>query len=93
MTDLAYLADMEAAKRNIVQGSYEIPVDLDLYDAAILIQEMQMPESLCNQSFVSLRVTMEDHMLGWTKQKESISADPKGLTFSHYKAGATDDLI
>jgi hypothetical protein len=84
--DLGYLADTEAAKRILVQGNYEIPVDLDPYAAILLqemsmpesLQEMLMPESLRNQPLVSLKVTTEDHMLGWTKQKESISADPKG---------------
>jgi hypothetical protein len=52
-----------------------------------------MHKSLHHQPLVFLQVTTEDHTSGWTKQKESISADPKGLVFSHYKAGATNDLI
>jgi hypothetical protein len=52
-----------------------------------------MPESIWNSPLVSSRVETLDHTKGWAKQKETISADPDGLTFSHYKAGAIDDLI
>ena len=52
-----------------------------------------MPASIREAPFVTSRVTTEDHTHGWKKQKESISSDPDGLTFSHYKAGATEDLI
>jgi hypothetical protein len=52
-----------------------------------------MPESIRNSPLVSSRVETLDHTKGWAKQKEIISTDPDGLAFSHYKAGATDDLI
>jgi hypothetical protein len=52
-----------------------------------------MPESIRNSPLVSSRVETLDHTKGWAKQKETISADPDGLTFSHYQAGAIDDLI
>jgi hypothetical protein len=91
VTDLGFLADTEAAQR-ILDGTYDIPVDLDTYTAK-LIHELRMPESIWNSPLVSSRVETLDHTKGWTKQKETISADPDGLTFSHYKAGATDDLI
>ena len=91
LTDLGYLADTEAAQR-ILDGTYDIPADLDPY-AAKLILELRMPESIRNSPLVSSRVETQDHTNGWAKQKETISADPDGLTFSHYKAGATDDLI
>jgi hypothetical protein len=89
--DLGYLADTEAAQQ-ILDGTYDIPADLDTY-AAKLIHELRMPESIRKSPLVSSRVETLDHMKGWGKQKETISADPDGLTFSHYKARATDDLI
>jgi surface antigen len=51
-----------------------------------------MPESIWNSPLVSSRVETLDHTKGWAKQKETISADPDGLTFSHYKTGAKKDL-
>jgi hypothetical protein len=52
-----------------------------------------MPDAIRIHPFTTSRVTTEDHTQGWSKQKESISADPDGLSFSHYKAGISDDLI
>jgi hypothetical protein len=91
VTDLGYLADTEAAQR-ILDGTYDIPEDLDPY-AALLIQELWISDSIRNSPFVTSRVETADHIQGWVKQKEKISADPDGLTFSHCKAGVTDDLI
>jgi hypothetical protein len=91
VSELGYLADTDAAE-SILNGNYDIPEGLDPY-AALLISELRMPTSIRNAALVAPCVTTEDHSQGWKKQKESISADPDGLTFSHYKAGATDDLI
>jgi hypothetical protein len=91
VTDLGYLADPKAAQR-ILDGTCDIPADLDTY-AAKLIHELRMPESIRNSSLVSSRVENLDHTKGRAKQEETIPADPDGLTFSHYKTGATDDLI
>ena len=52
-----------------------------------------MPDAIRNSPRVTSMVETADHQKGWSKQKEYTSADPDGLTFSHYKAGATDDLI
>ncbi len=46
LSDLGYLADTEAAQR-ILDGTYEIPADLDPY-AALLIQELRMSDSIRN---------------------------------------------
>jgi hypothetical protein len=70
VTDVGYLADTEAAP------------DLDTC-AAKLIHELRMPESIWNSPLVSSRVETLDHTKGWAKQKETISADPDGLTFSN----------
>ncbi len=91
VSDIGYLADTDAAE-SILEGTYKIPDDLDPY-AVNLIQELHMPNSICNTPFIVAEVTTADHIAGWKKQKETISADPDGLTFSHYKAGATEDLI
>ena len=91
ISDLGYLADTDAAER-ILAGTYDIPADLDPY-AALLIRELRMPDSIRNHPSVTNRFSTEDHTQGWRKQKEAISADPDGLTFSHYKAGTTEDVI
>jgi hypothetical protein len=91
VSELGYLADTDAAER-ILQDDYRIPDELDPY-AALLIRELRMPDSIHQQPFVTSHVTTEDHIQGWQKQKESVSANPDGLSFSHYKAGITEDLI
>jgi hypothetical protein len=91
VSELGYLADTSAAER-ILESNYAIPANLDPY-AAMLIKELRMPGSIRNHPFVSSRITTKDHIQGWRKQKESISADPDGLSFSHYKAGITEDII
>lgn len=40
-----------------------------------------------------INVTPEQNKNAWSKQKESVSSEPEGLTFSHYKAGAQDQEI
>jgi hypothetical protein len=52
-----------------------------------------MSDSIRNSPFVTSQVETTDHIQGWAKQKETILAVPDGLTFSHYKAGVTDDMI
>ena len=91
VSEIGYLADTEAAE-SILAGNYEIPSDLDPY-AALRICELRMPDSIRADPCILSHVTTDDHMQGWRKQKEKISADPDGLSFSHYKAGATEDLI
>jgi hypothetical protein len=91
VSELGFLADTDAAER-ILNGTYAVPADLDPY-AALLIKELQMPPNIRASPFVKSCVTTADHVNGWKKQKETISANPDGLTFSHYKAGATDAII
>jgi hypothetical protein len=62
VTDLGYLADTEAAQR-ILDGTYDIPADLDPY-AAKLIHELRMPASIRNSPLVSSRVETLDHIKG-----------------------------
>jgi hypothetical protein len=86
-----YLADTEQAD-DILQAAYQIPEGTCPY-AAKLIVELQMPDYIAKSGPTSQHVSTEDHAKGWMKQKESISADPDELTFSHYKAGAHDNYI
>jgi hypothetical protein len=88
---IGYLLDTDAAK-SILAGNYEIPANLDPY-ITLLIQELCMPASIWNDHFAQTCVTTNNHIQGWLKQKESIFADSDDLTFSHYKAGVTEDLI
>jgi hypothetical protein len=89
--DLGYLADTNAAD-SILAGTYQIPVGVDTYTAK-LIAELRMPEVIRNNMLTAAYVSTDDHTNGWRRQKENTSADPDGLSFSHFKAGIEDDLI
>jgi len=91
LDSLGYLADTDEAD-DILHGTFEIPDGTCPY-AAKLIAELRMPDSIRKDGPTSHYVSTQDHVKGWRKQKEGISADPDGLTFSHYKAGADDDYI
>ena len=88
---LGYLADTEAAEE-ILAGTFEVPEGTCQY-AKKLIAELEMPESVRKGGLNDDFVSTQDHISGWKKQKESISSDPDGLTFSHYKAGIEEDTI
>jgi hypothetical protein len=90
VTDLGYLANTAAAQH--LDSTYLILANLDLY-SAMLVHELWMPESKRDSPLLSSPVETSDHLSGWNKQKETIYTDPDGLTFCHYKAGASDDLI
>ena len=40
-----------------------------------------------------MEVTPKGNHSAWSKQKEQISSDPDGLTFSHYKAASQDPKL
>jgi Reverse transcriptase (RNA-dependent DNA polymerase) len=52
-----------------------------------------MPDNVRANLMPQQDVTPESNKLSWSRQKESTSSEPEGLTFSHYKAGALDPII
>ena len=91
LTDLGYLADTPEAQA-ILQGTYTPPPETDQY-AALFLKELRMPDNIIDNPMDTVDVTPEDNARAWNKQKESVSSEPEGLTFSHYKAGAQDEEI
>ena len=49
---------------------------------------MKMPDIIRHMEPSNGKVTTEEHIQSWTKQKEFISAKPTGPTFSEYKIGS-----
>jgi hypothetical protein len=91
LSDLGYLADTQAAEE-ILAGTYTIPSGVDEYTAK-LIKELRTPEVIRRNPSIVDYVSTDDHIQGWKQQKESVSADPNGLSFSHFKVGLQDNLI
>ena len=88
---LGFLANTDDSD-DILQGSFQPLVDIDYY-SELLLQEMRMPENVQQNPMKETNVTIQKNQQAWKKQKEAISSDPNGLTFSHYKAGSADPHI
>ena len=91
LQDLGYLADTPEA-RAILEGTYNPPPETDYY-AALFLKELRMPDNVLHNPMTETDVTPINNAKAWGKQKESVSSEPEGLTFSHYKAGAQDETI
>ena len=91
LSALGDLADTPEAEA-ILDGTYAPPPETDHY-AKLLIQELRMPDNIKNNPMPQNDVTPEANRQAWKRQKESVSSEPEGLTFSHYKAGAIDPMI
>ena len=89
--DLGYLADTPEA-RAILDGTYIPAPETDQY-AIMLLQAMKMPDNVKDHPMTNTEVTPENNARAWAKQKEAVSSEPEGLSFSHYKAGAQDTEI
>ena len=86
LTDLGYLADTPEAQM-ILDGTYQAPPGTDYY-TTLLLNELRMPDSIRNDPMPQTTVTPTQNQQAWKRQKEQISSEPEGLTFSHYKASA-----
>jgi hypothetical protein len=91
LSELGLFADTEQAQQ-ILDGTYECPLGTDKY-AALLIQELRMPANVIDNPVPITEITPESNRIGWNKQKETVSSDPYGLSFSHYKAAVQDDEL
>jgi hypothetical protein len=76
----------------ILAGTYQPPMDLDYY-TKLFLKELHMPDNVRNNPMPHFEISPQSNQELWCKQKEAISSDPEGLSYSHYKAGALDDDI
>jgi hypothetical protein len=91
LSDLGYPVDTPEAQA-ILDGTYDPPPAVDYY-ARLFLRELCMPDNVRAQPMTEVDVTPQSNRSAWKKQKEPVSSDPNGLTYSHYKTGATDDEI
>lgn len=91
LSELGFLADTPAAFE-ILQGTYQPPDGVDYY-TTLFLRELRMPDNVRDNPMPQIDVTPANNRLAWTKQKEAVSSEPDGLTFSHYKAGSQDQEI
>jgi endonuclease/exonuclease/phosphatase family metal-dependent hydrolase len=91
LEDFGYLADTVAADQ-VLRGCYQAPDGTDYY-ASLLLDQLYTPWEVSQLAPISVEISTEEHQKAWTKQKERTSAEPTGLSFSHYKAAAQDKLL
>jgi hypothetical protein len=77
---IGYLANTQAAE-DILQGTFETPPETDKY-TKLLIAELRMPDNIRTNPMTQNDVTPEDNRRAWSKQRETISSEPEGLSFS-----------
>jgi hypothetical protein len=91
LSALGYLANGPAIE-DILNGTY-IPPDGTNYYVALLLRELKIPDAIQQLPPVKSTVTFADQRHAWKIQKETTAAEPTGLSFSHYKAAATDNIL
>ena len=82
---LRYLSDEEVA-RSIIEGTYDIPTDLDNATKLILEEIGKMGMKIRNNEGQEIVITPEDFIRFWKRVREFTSSSPSGIHYSHYKA-------
>ena len=91
LSELGFLADTPTAW-DILNGTYQPTPGTDPY-AIQFLQQMHMPDNVKLNPMPITTVTPESNRKAWKKQKEGVSSEPDGLSFSHYKSSCLDDRM
>ena len=70
----------------ILQGTIVLPSDTDVH-AAKLLRAMKLPPNFTETSFIDPKISTDQHMKQWRKQKETTASEPKGPSYAQYIAG------
>jgi hypothetical protein len=76
----------------VLEGTYVPPPSTDKY-AAMLLEQLQMPETVRNSPVVPAIITTEQYVQGWKRAKEKMMSGSPLLHFGHMKAGIRDTTI
>ena len=89
---LGYLSDTEVAKQ-ILEGTYEIPDDIDDATALILDEIARIGMEIVSHDREKITITPEDFCRYWKGVKEKTSSSISDIHFAHYKAAVHSDKI
>jgi hypothetical protein len=89
--DLGFMGDTECAQQ-ILEGTYDFPPDTDIWTKKIL-QEAHYTFSRMSGAEILTIITTEDFQDFWRRVDERTSSSFSGVTFSHYKAAATNPML
>ena len=88
---LRYLEDEELAK-SIVEGTYEIPIDLDEATKYILQEIGKMGMKIRNKEEEEIIISPEDFESLWKRASEWTTSSPFFAHYDHYKASVQYDM-
>lgn len=77
---------------NILDGTYPIPEHLSWHTQKFL-EFLPMPEVIQQNPMPPPEISLESHIQGWRKTKESTSSDPHNPDFSHYISASYDAIL
>jgi hypothetical protein len=76
----------------ILNGTYEYPLDTDIWKKKIL-QEAQYTFSQMSGVEIATTMTTEDFLYYWGQVNEQTSLSFSSVTFSHYKVAAFHPML
>ena len=88
---LGHLADTDIAKQ-IVEGDFECPEELDEATIAVLEEIGSMGVELSNGE-ICVVITPEEFRHFWGRAREGTASSISGIHFGHYKAAAKSELL
>ncbi len=89
--DLGFMGDTECSQQ-ILEGTYDFPPDTDIWTKKIL-QEAHYTFSCMSSAEILTIITKKDFQDFWRRVDERASSSFSGVTFSHYKAAATNLML
>jgi hypothetical protein len=89
--DFGFMGDTECAQQ-ILEGTYDFPPDTNIWTKKIL-QEAHYTFSRMSGAEISTIITTKDFQDFWRWVDERISSSFSRVTFSHYKAAATNPML
>ncbi len=84
LRDFGYLA-VGPKVQEVLRSEYRPAQDVDQYATKLLLA-LQMPEDVRAAAPVSMVVTTQDLITGWTNSQEYTCSGPSGYHFGHTKA-------
>ena len=89
---LRYLGDADLAN-SIINGSYNIPADLDPATTLILKEIGKMGREIIQGNGTEIIITPDDLIQFWKHVGEFTSSSSSGVHYGHYKAAIQDETI
>ena len=91
LSALGVLADTEAAEQ-ILQGTFEIPPELDPHTKAIIGLLQRPPPTKC-LDITAFHLTADKIAKAWKRRRPNTQGEPAGLSFPHHIVGVYHPII